>query len=478
MILNQQAAEALRLYEERLRVALMNVPLVLYTTDRELRYTWIHGPHRDLSHEELPGKLLEVKQRVLDQGAGERKEIEIETGAGVQSYDVTIEPLLDAVGAIAGVTVAALDITQRTRAEAAIQRREQDFRELADSMPQIVWAARPDGYLDYYNERWYEFTGFPRGKGGDTSWAPILHAADVEYCHNTWYGAVLSGQPYEIEYRFWDRSSGRYRWFLGRALPVKDEAGNVIRWFGTCTDIDQQKRLVEKLRAANEDLNQFAYSASHDLKEPLRMVAVYSQLLQRKLENQVDRETAEYLGYTIQGAQRMETLVYDLLMYTEAATVDIVKTAEVDSNVALQTALSNLRLSIEESGAGIDAGHLPVVRAHEVHVVQLFQNLIGNAIKYRSVEQSRIRVLAEQHGAEWMFSVADNGIGIAPKYHSQIFGVFKRLHTRVHSPGTGIGLAICKKITERYGGRIWVDAEEGRGSTFYFTLPAGDAAAH
>jgi len=240
----------------------------------------------------------------------------------------------------------------------------------------------------------------------------------------------------------------------------------------TDTTLEEQKRLVEQLRRANEDLNQFAYSASHDLKEPLRMVAVYSQLLQRKVGHLLDRDAAEYLTYAIQGAQRMETLVSDLLTYTEAATVDVVTAGKVASNAGFQKALSNLRLSIEESGAEIDCGPLPEVWAHEVHLVQLFQNLVGNAIKYRAAEPVRIKVQAVRRAEEWEFSVADNGIGIAPEYHSLIFGVFKRLHSRTHSPGTGIGLAICKKIVERYGGRLWVDSEEGKGSTFYFTLRA------
>ena len=472
--------------QERLRVTLKNAPLFLYTADRDLRYTWIQRPHAKIPVEQLLGRrddelfapeevreLIELKQRVIDRGTGERKEITLNIGASLEVYDITVEPLV-ADGAVLGVTVAALDVTERTRAQVAIRRSERHFRELANSMPQMVWGARPDGYLDYYNERWYEFSGFPREEGGDQSWVPILHPDDAQYCFDTWYGAVRSGQRYEIEYRFWDRVTQRYRWFLGRALPVKNADGQITRWFGTATDIDDQKRVIEELRQANEGLQQFAYSASHDLQEPLRMIAIYSQLLGRKLENESDQEIAEYLGYTIQGARRMEALVRDLLAYTQAGATDVSGALDgANCRTALEIALANLRLSIEETGALIVATDLPVVCAQEIHMVQLFQNLIGNALKYRSGQQPRINIAAVRREAEWEFSVSDNGIGIAEQYHSQIFGVFKRLHPHHPSPGTGIGLAICKKIIEHYRGRIWVESTEGHGATFHFTLPAG-----
>ncbi|MGH9628306.1 MAG: sensor histidine kinase [Bryobacteraceae bacterium] len=346
------------------------------------------------------------------------------------------------------------------------------YRQLADAMPQIVWAARPDGYFDYYNERWYEFTGFSRDECGDPSWMPILHPDDLRHCLDTWYGAVRAGTPYEIEYRFWDRHHCRFRWFLGRALPVKD-AGRIVRWFGTCTDIDGQKQLEEALRQANEDLNQFAYSASHDLREPLRMVAVYSQLLTRRYEARLDADAHQYLAYMVQGAHRMEALIRDLLAYTQTGTSDVLQLGVLDCNLVLQKVLANLKMPIEESGAMVDGKPLPVIRAHEVHVVQLFQNLIGNALKYRGSEPPVICITAEQQGAQWTFSVQDNGIGIAAEYQQQIFGVFKRLHAAHRYAGTGIGLAICKRIVERYGGRIWVESGPSRGSVFRFTLPAG-----
>lgn len=237
----------------------------------------------------------------------------------------------------------------------------------------------------------------------------------------------------------------------------------------------------EELRRANADLEQFAFSASHDLKEPLRMVALYSQILQRRFGEKLEPEAREYFGYVIDGAKRMDKLVQDLLAYTRSAVLlrsDVPVTTIASSSV-LEQAKGNLAPVIQESGAVIEHGPLPRLAITEVHLLQVFQNLIENAIKYRSEEPPRIRVDAERDGDLWRISINDNGIGIAPEYADQVFGIFKRLHTSEKYSGTGIGLAICQRIVNRYGGRIWVDsAGEGRGSTFRFTLPGdGDAAA-
>ncbi len=233
------------------------------------------------------------------------------------------------------------------------------------------------------------------------------------------------------------------------------------------------RRTNEHLRRANEDLNQFAYSASHDLQEPLRSISIYSQLLQRKFESDLDRETAEYLKHLIKGAFRMEALVRDLLAFTQAAGIDEETVPAISADEALDTALSNLKAAIQDSGATVSRGKLPAVRILPVHLTQLFQNLIGNAIKYRRNDAPpHIRIEARASGSEWLFAVEDNGIGIDEKYQDQIFGVFKRLHTSDEYSGTGMGLAICQRIVERAGGRIWVESRMGQGSTFYFTLSA------
>jgi PAS domain S-box-containing protein len=365
----------------------------------------------------------------------------------------------------------AADLIERKSAETALLASESRFRQLADSMPQMVWTARPDGYLDYYNDRWYTFTDFDRDKFGDISWEPILHPDDVKHCYESWYESVRTGKPYRIEYRFWDRQEKRWRWFMGRALPVWDEEGNIVKWFGTCTDIDEQKRVEDELRRANQDLEQFAYSASHDLQEPLRGIKIYSELLTRRCGATLDGQALEFLDYLRGSASRMEMLVRDLLAYTQVTKLEAPQD-NVDANEVLAETLANLDGAIVESGARITSDPLPPVGVHNTHLKQLFQNLVGNAIKYHSPERvPTVHVSATRQDGHWLFSVVDNGIGIEPEYKERIFGLFKRLHRGDEYSGTGIGLAICQRIVERYHGRIWVESEPGQGSNFMFTLP-------
>ncbi len=235
---------------------------------------------------------------------------------------------------------------------------------------------------------------------------------------------------------------------------------------------DALRRSNEELRMANADLEQFAFSASHDLQEPLRQVAVYSQLLKKHYGAKLEERALDYLGFCVEGAQRMAMLINDLLAYCQAGRAEVKAADLVDVNAVIENVRKNLARAIEENGAAITASALPEVYGDEVPLTQVFQNLVSNAVKYRGVKAPEIAIRAKRDGAWWLFAVEDNGIGIEAEYRSQIFGLFKRLHDREAYPGTGIGLAICQKIVERFGGRIWVESEPGRGSTFFFTLPA------
>ncbi len=206
------------------------------------------------------------------------------------------------------------------------------------------------------------------------------------------------------------------------------------------------------------------------MQEPLRLVALYSQILQKKHISQLDSQAGQYISYVISGAHRMETLLRDLLAYSQVGSTGEGPATPVVCTEALSKALLNLQASIDQTQAQISWNGLPTVRAHEIRLVQLLQNLVGNAIKYRGAERPAIHVDAERRPGAWLFSVKDNGIGIKPEYAEQIFGIFKRLHGASY-PGTGIGLAICERIVKSYGGQIWVESALGEGSTFYFTLP-------
>jgi len=264
--------------------------------------------------------------------------------------------------------------------------------------------------------------------------------------------------------------------------PVKDAENRIIGASKIAHDITgrvaQENALLaanEALRRANSDLEQFAYSASHDLQEPLRMVTTYSELLKRRFHGQLGEEGEEYIGYTVEGATRMERLLRDLRVYTQVSTGELKPEAPVDANDVLQKTLGNLQIVIHEAGAVVTSEPLPHVFILEFQLEQIFQNLIANAIRYHSSRPPEVHIAAQERERDWVFSVRDNGIGIDPKFKEQIFGVFKRLHTSSEYPGTGMGLAICQRVVERSGGRIWVESEFGRGSTFYFALPRANA---
>jgi PAS domain S-box-containing protein len=271
--------------------------------------------------------------------------------------------------------------------------------------------------------------------------------------------------------------------------PIEDEQGNVVQVVHVQRNITERKITEEKLKRyavelerSNKELEEFAYIASHDLQEPLRGVSGFAQRLSEKYKGKLDQKADEYISFIVSGATRMSDLIRALLTYSRVGSRQR-PLEPVDCNSVLKKALENLKVGVEESGAVIESGPLPTVPIDEVQLIQLFQNMIGNSIKYRSGEQPRISIMAEQiekssvpiphpvTGRDWLFMIKDNGIGIDPKYSERIFQIFQRLHGRDKYPGTGIGLALCKKIVEHHGGRLWVESETGSGSTFYFTIP-------
>jgi light-regulated signal transduction histidine kinase (bacteriophytochrome) len=261
--------------------------------------------------------------------------------------------------------------------------------------------------------------------------------------------------------------------------PLESPEGILVT--AAIRDITERKKSEERLvktvgelKRSNDELQQFAYVASHDLQEPLRMVASYTQLLAKRYIGRLDSDADEFIAYAVDGSNRMQGLIRDLLAYSRAGTngKDL---HQISSEKALKDALANLRATIQESGALVTHDSLPVITTDDTQLTQVFQNLVGNAVKYRSAEVPRVHVSATKNGSkEWIFSVRDNGLGIDPQYFERIFVLFQRLHGREEFKGTGIGLTICKKIVERLGGRIWVESQPEKGSTFYFALPERD----
>jgi len=373
--------------------------------------------------------------------------------AGIQSRDTELRKVL-------------LD---REAALREIERERARFRFLAESMPQKIFTAAPGGESDYFNRQWTEFTGLSMEQIGKEGWTQFLHPDDLEDSIRAWRNCVAGGEPFLHEHRF-RRADGIYLWHLTRAHPMRDAGGNITMWIGSSTDIAEQKEKEDELRRANEDLRQFAYSASHDLQEPIRNVAIYSEIIGRRYKDVLDADGQQYLGFLREGGRRLATLINDLLAYTMAGRTEI-EPVPVSSSGVLQKAVANLSEAIRESGAAISSDPLPEVLMGAAHLQQVFQNLITNAMKYRDIAAPRIHISASAEGGSWRFAVRDNGIGIDPQYKETIFGVFKRLHHDEKYSGTGIGLAICQRVVERYGGRIWVESQPGAGATFYFTVP-------
>ena len=271
---------------------------------------------------------------------------------------------------------------------------------------------------------------------------------------------------------------GVERTYLNLKFPLFNEAEELLGLGGIWTDITDQKKLEDDLRSknldlerSNKELEQFAYVASHDLQEPLRMVSSYMQLLESRYSDKLDDDAREFIGFAVDGASRMQRLIQDLLAFSRVGTRG--RDPEVvQSGSVLEEALQNLSMRIKENEARIEYGSLPAVFVDRNQFTQVFQNLVGNAIKFRAERQPIVAINAVRDGEHYLFSVQDNGIGFDPKHAERIFVIFQRLNSREVYEGTGIGLAICKKIIERHGGRIWVESTPGQGTTFYFTLPA------
>jgi PAS domain S-box-containing protein len=264
------------------------------------------------------------------------------------------------------------------------------------------------------------------------------------------------------------------------AAPIRDAGGNVIGIVLVFRDVTERrnaeaalKRHMAELQRANEDLNQFAFAASHDLQEPLRMITSYSQLLVKGYRGELDGEAGTCIEFITEGTHRMRELLADLLAYTQVAADEEERLVAVDLNEVFDKTLVICKAAIDEAGASVTRDGLPVIQGHEPHFIQLFQNLISNSLKYRSARKPQVHLSAEKQDGFWRFVFRDNGMGIAPEYHDQVFGVFKRLHGK-SIPGTGIGLAICQRVVQRYGGEIRVESDVDQGASFIFTIPAAD----
>ena len=374
----------------------------------------------------------------------------------------------------------AAEIKFRKRVEVELEKEKSFLKAMLDSLSDSVVACDKDGILALFNlasqkifgasqplpsEQWAEHYHlyYPDGEN-------YLKEEDIPlaraFAEETFTNAELMVIP----------DNGQPRLLVANGCPIFNSEGEKLGAVVTIRDVTERKQGEERLKQANaellqsnQELEQFAYVASHDLREPLRMVTSFTQLLAQRYGNQLDEDADKIIGFAVDGAKRMETLIDDLLFYSRLGKQN--KTFKIiNCNSILEKALSNLHMLIQEAGAEIIVKTLPNLAGDDIQLVQLFQNLINNAIVYRSSFPPRIEITASSLSQGWLFSVKDNGIGIDAQNSTRIFEVFQRLHPKEKYSGTGIGLAICKKIVERHGGSIWVESELGVGSSFKFTL--------
>jgi PAS domain S-box-containing protein len=395
--------------------------------------------------------------------------------------ELMLSPLESADGIL--VTAAIRDISVRKSAEAHLAQMEGRYRGLLEAAPDAMVVVNVAGEIVLLNVRAEKEFGYSRDELVGQKVKNIIPEGFAEriIADGTRTAAEALAQQIGTGIELIGRRKD------GSELPIELmlsplESADGILVTAAIRDITERKKSEEhlvktvgELKRSNDELQQFAYVSSHDLQEPLRMVASYTQLLAKRYKGRLDSDADEFIAFAVDGCNRMQGLIQDLLAYSRAG-ANGKALCEVSGEDALQGALTNLRLTIEQSGAIVTHDSLPSVRTDETQLTQVFQNLVGNAIKYRNAEAPRVHISATKKGdTEWIFSVRDNGLGIDPQYFERIFILFQRLHGRNEFEGTGIGLAICKKVLERLGGRIWVESQPEKGSIFYFALPERDA---
>ncbi|MDB6109044.1 MAG: multi-sensor signal transduction histidine kinase, partial [Pedosphaera sp.] len=390
---------------------------------------------------------------------------------------------------VAGIAAEAGIALDNARLHHAVSKSEAHFRELADAMPQIVWTALPDGRFDYYNRRWYDYTGQAEDATSDQDWLAFIHPEDCGRCRENWRAALKSGQFFQTECRLREHRTGAYRWHLIRAVPILDAAGHVLRWFGTCTDIDDQKRAEEEVRqlnaalerrvqertaqlqASNRELEAFSYSVSHDLRAPLRSIDAFSQLVKEDYEEKLDDQGRQYLNIVGEASRQMARLIDDLLHLSRVTRSDLRRRP-----VALNELASQIIAGLQQPDPHrhVEVNITPGLKATgDERLLRIaLENLLNNAWKFTNKQpQARIEVGVEVRGGERVFFVRDNGAGFDMAYSNKLFGAFQRLHSNSEFPGHGIGLATVQRIINRHGGRVWAESAVDQGATFYFTLP-------
>ncbi|MDI6719607.1 MAG: PAS domain S-box protein [Methanomicrobiales archaeon] len=392
---------------------------------------------------------------------------------GVTYWDWSLVPVREADGRVRGLVLSLADVTDRKRSEEELMRGHELLQGIIDTIPVMITIYDPHLQSFRVNREFRRVLGWSEEDADDGGLMACCYP-DPEYRQEVsrfmqslepgWRDFRVTAKDGSVVASSWANIRLRDETQIGVGIDMRDRKQAE----------EAMKQYAAELRRSNEDLERFAYAASHDLQQPLRTITSYSRLLARRYRGKLDADADEFIGFIEQGGRRMQALITDLLEYSRVST-RARPLEPIPAGKPLEEALENLRFPIGESGAEISSSPLPTVLADPHQLRQVFQNLIENAIKFRRAEERpRVRIAAEREGTMWRFSVSDNGIGIEPQYFDRIFVVFQRLHGQDRYEGTGIGLALCRRIVERHGGRIWVESEPGKGSTFHFTLPAAE----
>jgi hypothetical protein len=504
LVLDRKRAEMARAHsDQQLQTILDNSAAVIFLKDPEGRYLLVNRRYEDIFHvskgeivgrtdheifpEDIASRFRENDRRVLATNEPLTVEEYAPLDDGIHTYLSNKFPIHGPDGVITSICGIATDITDRKQLAVASMR----LAAIVENSEDAICAKDLNGIITDWNQGAERIFGYTAEEaiGKPVSMLAVPDRIDE-------FPGILNkirqGQRVEHYETLRQRKDGRIIHISLSVSPIRDASGHIIGASKIARDISDRKeverenarlfeqgqriqreleRSNEELRRANEDLETFAYSASHDLQEPLRTIGISAQLLERRCGNELQGDAREFLGSILHATRRMQSLVRDILAYATIA-----RGAEgspgVDSAKVLRSVLDDLKAQTEQANAAITWDRLPIIAAHENRLAQLFQNLISNALKYRNDREPRVHISATERDGWWTFCVADNGIGIEPKYAESIFGLFKRLHSRDQYPGSGIGLSTCRRIVEQYGGRIWLEkSTPGEGSTFCFTLP-------
>jgi len=497
----KDAEEALRASEERFRALITATSDVVYrmspdwTEMRHLRgrnfipdtdepsFDWLE---RYIHPDDQPGVMAVIQEAIRTKSVFELEHRVLRVDGSLGWTFSRAIPLLDENGEIVEWFGAASDVTHRKEAEQALRESEEQFRTLANAIPQLCWMAHADGWIFWYNERWYQYTGTTAEEAQGWGWQSVHDARLLPAVVERWKHSIATGKPLDITFQL-RGADGVFRPFLTRVMPVFDRDGKVVRWFGTNTDISEQRRAEGRVRqlnaeleirvrertaqleAANRELESFAYSVSHDLRAPLRGIDGWSMALVEDYGGQLDERAQKYLSRVRAEAQRMGVLIDDLLQLSRVSRSPI-ESGLVDLSATANTVAGRLREAHPERRMEIAIRPGLKCLGDERLLEAALTNLFGNAVKFTASREVAEIDFGLDDQDQRPFYIRDNGVGFDMAYAGMLFGAFQRLHRGSEFPGTGIGLATVQRIIHRHGGRVWAQSEPGRGATFYFTV--------